>query len=65
MVKVASRWRDPAELGSSHAFKIPKKYIPDYEERQKQEMTARLAESTAKLVESTNYWKETYGPLPA
>lgn len=51
--------------GKSHAFKIPKTYITDDVERQKQETAARLAESTAKLVELTNYWKETYGPLPA
>jgi transcription-repair coupling factor (superfamily II helicase) len=51
--------------GKSHAFQIPKKYIPDGEERRKQETSARLAESTAKLVELTNQWKETYGPLPS
>jgi len=51
--------------GKSHAFEIPKKYITDDEERRKEETAARLAESTAKLVELTNQWKETYGPLPA
>jgi transcription-repair coupling factor (superfamily II helicase) len=51
--------------GKSHAFEIPKKYIPDDEERQQQETSGRLAESTARLVELTNCWKETFGPLPA
>ena len=51
--------------GKSHAFKIPKKYIPDDDERRKQETSARLAESTARLVELTTEWKNKFGPLPA
>jgi transcription-repair coupling factor (superfamily II helicase) len=48
-----------------NSFKIPEKYIPDFAERAKEEGESRLAESTAKLVELTNYWKKTYGNLPA
>ncbi len=58
------------EIGKSadgevkHAFKIPKKFIADDRERIQQEGAARLAESTAQLVEITNRWKDEYGPLP-
>lgn len=45
-------------------FSIPKEFIEDDEERLRQEGAARLAESTDKLVELTQTWKETYGPLP-
>lgn len=51
--------------GVSHAFMIPKSYIPDDYERHKQETAARLAESTTQLVELTNSWKKAYGPLPS
>jgi len=51
--------------GSSQAFKIPPEMISDEEERRKQETSARLAESSAQLVELTNKWKQEYGPLPA
>mmetsp|Transcript_8516 Transcript_8516/g.12477 ORF Transcript_8516/g.12477 Transcript_8516/m.12477 type:complete len:1228 (-) Transcript_8516:444-4127(-) len=50
---------------TDNAFKIPKSYIPDHEERLKEEGAARLAESTTQLVDLTNLWKETYGPLPS
>jgi transcription-repair coupling factor (superfamily II helicase) len=50
---------------SSSFFTIPPSYIPDDVERLKQEGAARIAESTAKLVELTNEWKELFGPLPS
>lgn len=53
------------EVVSVHAFEIPEAYIVDEGERQKAETAARLAETSAALVELTNEWKETYGPLPA
>lgn len=46
------------------AFQIPESFIPDKVERRKEESKARLAESTAALVELTNAWKTRYGPLP-
>jgi hypothetical protein len=49
---------------SVHAFQIPETYIPDKKERQRQESAARLAETSANLVELTNEWKDKYGPLP-
>ncbi len=48
----------------THAFKIPKKFISDDEERYQQEGNARLAENTSQLVDITNAWKNDYGPLP-
>jgi len=45
-------------------FSIPKEFIKDDEERLKQEGAARLSESTDKLVELTQKWKESYGALP-
>lgn len=48
----------------THAFTIPKMYIPDEKERNQQEGAARLAESTDQLVAMTNSWKDLYGPLP-
>ncbi|KAG7367315.1 transcription-repair coupling factor [Nitzschia inconspicua] len=50
---------------SVHAFQIPEEYIPDSKERQTAETAARLAESSAALVELTKDWKEKYGPVPA
>ena len=44
---------------------IPKSYIKDAKDRSKEESLVRLAESTQKLVEITNTWKETHGPMPA
>jgi hypothetical protein len=52
------------EDGICHAFQIPEEYIPDELDRTKQETAARLAESTAQLVQLTNEWKKHYGPLP-
>lgn len=46
------------------AFQIPESFIPDADERTTQETAARLAESSARLVELTNKWKDTHGPLP-
>jgi len=53
------------EIVSVHAFQIPESYIPGEEERQVAETAARLAESSAQLVELTNEWKDKYGPIPA
>jgi len=50
--------------GTSHAFKIPDDYIPDKAARIAEETAARLAESTANLVDLTNRWKDSYGALP-
>ena len=52
-------------VGAPDTFTLPKKLIPDDEQRKKEESQARLAESTAKLVALTNHWKEAYGNLPA
>jgi transcription-repair coupling factor len=52
-------------IASVHAFQIPTSFIPDEEDRFKQETAARLAESTAKLVDLTNGWKDKYGQIPA
>ena len=52
-------------IESVHAFQIPASFIPDEEDRFKQETAARLAESTAKLVALTSGWKDTYGQIPA
>ena len=48
----------------THAFNIPRTFIPDDKERSLQEGAARLAESTNQLVEITNDWKNAYGPIP-
>ena len=47
------------------SYLIPDSYIQDSEERSKQEGVARLAESTARLVEITNEWKDKYGGIPS
>ena len=49
----------------STSYLIPDTYIKDAKERSKQEGVARLAESTARLVEITNEWKEEYGGIPS
>mmetsp|Transcript_4509 Transcript_4509/g.12702 ORF Transcript_4509/g.12702 Transcript_4509/m.12702 type:complete len:1259 (-) Transcript_4509:34-3810(-) len=49
---------------SSNAFQINKSYIKDPAARLREESAARLAESTSQLVELTNLWKDTYGPIP-
>eukprot|EP00980_Cylindrotheca_fusiformis_P013544 scaffold3450_cov114-Cylindrotheca_fusiformis.AAC.49 len=48
-----------------NAFKIPESLIPDKGLREREETSARLAESSSKLVEITNNWKAKYGSLPA
>jgi hypothetical protein len=44
---------------------IPESYISDDKERSREESFAFLAESTQRLVEITNTWKEMYGAMPA
>mmetsp|Transcript_62610 Transcript_62610/g.70003 ORF Transcript_62610/g.70003 Transcript_62610/m.70003 type:complete len:1159 (+) Transcript_62610:97-3573(+) len=53
------------KVKSIHAFQIPESYILDVDQRQVAETEARLADSSAKLVELTNKWKDEFGPLPA
>jgi len=43
---------------------IPESYISDDKERSREESFAFLAESTQRLVEITNTWKEMYGAMP-
>ena len=50
--------------GTPSTFTLPKTLIPDDEIRLREESQARLAESTAKLVNLTNTWKKEYGNLP-
>jgi transcription-repair coupling factor (superfamily II helicase) len=50
--------------GDPGTFSIPASFMEDKETRYLEETKARLAESTAKLVNITNEWKETYGTLP-
>ena len=52
-------------LEASNSFSIPESFIEDDSTRVQQEGNARLAESTEKLVELTQQWKDDYGPLPA
>jgi transcription-repair coupling factor (superfamily II helicase) len=47
------------------SFTIPEKYMPDAEDRMKQETAARLTDSTAQLVSLTNEWKDNHGAIPA
>lgn len=56
-------WDDGSTSSSSYI--IPESYIDDAKERSKEESLARLAESTQRLVEITNAWKDTYGSIPA
>ena len=44
---------------------IPESYISDDKERSREESFDRLAESTQRLVEITNTWKEMYGAMLA
>lgn len=46
-------------------FSLPETLIPDPNIRHREESKARLAESTAKLVNLTNSWKSEYGELPS
>jgi len=55
----------PGNTCSPTTFRLPESYVADAKARKTQETQARLAESTAQLVELTNQWKEEYGPLPA
>lgn len=50
-------------IGSSYI--IPESYIKNARERSTEESLARLAESTQRLVEITNTWREKYGSIPA
>jgi transcription-repair coupling factor len=56
---------DAASDEESASYLIPDLYIQDAKERSKQEGVARLAESTARLVEITNGWKDKYGAIPS
>jgi hypothetical protein len=47
------------------AYLIPETYIKDAKDRSREESIARLAESTQRLVDITNTWKETYGVMPS
>lgn len=49
----------------SDLFKISAEFIPNDEHRREEEAKARLAESTAALVQLTTLWKKKYGVLPA
>jgi len=51
--------------GEGYTFAIANEYIVDSEAKVRQEGAARLAENTEKLVELTEHWKDTYGPLPS
>ena len=53
------------DSSSSASYIIPDSYIKDANERSSEESLARLAESTQRLVEITNTWREKYGPIPA
>jgi len=46
------------------SYLIPESYMEDEKERSKEESLARLAESTQRLVEITNSWKDAYGAIP-
>ncbi|KAL7438748.1 hypothetical protein ACHAXM_006486 [Skeletonema potamos] len=56
---------DASSDEESASYLIPDSYIQDAKERSKQEGVARLAESTARLVEITNGWKDKYGAIPS
>jgi len=61
-------WVDSVEKkgdASGSSYLIPESYVEDAEERSREESLARLAESTERLVEMTNSWKESYGTIPA
>ena len=49
---------------SVELFTMPEDYIEDDTDRGQEETKARLAESTAALVDLTNKWKEKYGAIP-
>jgi transcription-repair coupling factor (superfamily II helicase) len=51
--------------GTPSTFTLLSEFVPDGAIRHREESKARLAESTAKLVNLTNAWKQDYGDLPA
>jgi hypothetical protein len=51
-------------ISSPDAFTIPVSYISHQDVRYREESNVRLAESTGKLVNITNGWKDLYGPIP-
>lgn len=59
------RTKTPEGIVTTSAITIPEDYITSEDTRFAEETAARLAESTTHLVELTNKWKETYGPVPA
>lgn len=64
-MEVKKRDEESGKIVSVHAFQIPEDYMPDADQRQIAETAVRLSESSARLVELTNVWKDEYGPLPA
>jgi hypothetical protein len=54
-----------ATAGSPGEFNIPESFMPAADVRYVEETKARLADSTARLVNITSEWKESYGTLPA
>jgi len=50
---------------SGYSLSIPDDYMPNEKERLAAESSARLAESSSKLVVLTNQWKKDYGAIPA
>lgn len=51
-------------VGTPDTFSLPSKFIENPSTRLAEETKARLAESTATLVNITNIWKDSYGNLP-
>ena len=57
---------DHGANGDGHAsYLIPESYIEHDKDRSREESLARLAESTQRLVEITNSWKDAYGAMPS
>jgi len=50
--------------GTPGTFEVPDGFISDFKEKKREESKARLAESTASLVQLSNQWKKSYGSLP-
>ena len=53
------------DSSSGTSYLIPESYITNSRERSSEESLARLAESTQRLVEITNTWRDKFGPIPA
>jgi len=51
-------------IEGKQALKVPDTYIEDPLQRSKEESSARLAESSAVIIDMTNRWKSEYGALP-